>query len=131
MGIQPWADIIGDPMVDIEANSHGVDKFYPYGPTCVVGGKNVESYTSDILTDVMKYLDKKWAFDWTEADPFRLLVGHGSRFEMPFLNYINDPASKWMVSIGVPYGTSLWQVGNSSQQMVCTRCASLLRSRNC
>ncbi len=117
MGIQPWADIIGDPMVDIEANSHRVDEFYPYGPTCVVGGKDVEAYvtcsesgsiTSDILTDILKYLDKKLAFDRTEADPFLLLDGHGSRFEIPFLNYINDPASKWTVCIGVPYRTSLW-----------------------
>jgi len=29
MGLQPWADIIGDLMVDIEENSHGIDKFYP------------------------------------------------------------------------------------------------------
>jgi hypothetical protein len=125
MGLQPWADIIGDPMVDIEANSHGIDKFYPYGPTCVVGGKSVEAYvtcsesgsiTSDILTNVLKYLDKKLDFDRSEADPFLLLDGHGSRFELPFLDYINNPSSKWTVCIGVPYGTNLWQVGDSSQQ---------------
>ncbi len=44
MGLQQWADLIDDPMVDILANSHGVDKFYPYGPTCVVGRKEVQSY---------------------------------------------------------------------------------------
>jgi hypothetical protein len=112
-------------MVDIEANSHGIDKFYPYGPTCVVGGKSVEAYvtcsesgsiTSDILTNVLKYLDKKLDFDRSEADPFLLLDGHGSRFELPFLDYINNPSSKWTVCIGVPYGTNLWQVGDSSQQ---------------
>ena len=82
MGVQPWADVVGDPMVDIEANSHGIDKFYPYGPTCVVGGKSVESYvtcsesgsiTSDVLTNILKYLDQKLQFDRSEADPFLLL----------------------------------------------------------
>ncbi len=74
---------------------HGIDKFHPYGPTCVVGGKSVEVYvtcsesgliTSDILTNVL------------------------------FLDYINNPSSKWTVCIGMPYGTNLWQVGDSSQQ---------------
>ncbi len=125
MGLQPWADLIGDPMVDIETNSHEVDKLYPYGPTCDAGGKEDESYitcsesgltTSDILTDVLIYLDKKLAFDQTEADLFLLLDGHGSCFEIIFLNYINDPTSKWTVCIGVPYRISLWQVGDSSQQ---------------
>jgi hypothetical protein len=33
MGMQPWADLVDDPFTDIEANSHGANKFYPYGPT--------------------------------------------------------------------------------------------------
>jgi hypothetical protein len=116
MELQPWANIIGDPMVDIEQNSHGVDKFYPYGPTCVVGRKSVEAYvtcsesgsiTSDILTNVLKYLDKKLNFDRSEADLFLLLDGHGSRFELPFLDYINNPISKWTFCIGVLHGTNL------------------------
>jgi len=121
MGVQPWADVVGDPMVDIEANSHGIDKFYPYGPTCVVGGKSVESYvtcsesgsiTSDVLTNILKYLDQKLQFDRSEADPFLLLDGHGSRFELPFLDYIVDPTSKWTVCIGVPYGTNAKRESN-------------------
>jgi hypothetical protein len=110
---------------DLVVDSHEVNKFYPYGPTC--GGKDVESYltcsesgsiTSDILTDLLKYLDEKLAFDQTAADPFLLLDGYGSHFEIPFLNYINNPTSKWMVCVRVPYETSLWQVGDSSQQNV-------------
>jgi len=48
---------------------------------------------------------------------FLLLDGHGSRFELPFLEYINNEAHKWKVCIGVPYGTSYWQVGDSTEQM--------------
>ena len=48
--------------------------------------------------------------------PLLLLDGHGSRFEIPFLEYINAPDHKWAVVIGVPYGTALWQVGNSPEQ---------------
>jgi len=29
---------------------------------------------------------------------------------------VNDPAMKWTVCIGVPYGMNLWQVGDSAQQ---------------
>jgi hypothetical protein len=45
-----------------------------------------------------------------------LLDGHGSRFELPFVEYIIDPAHQWTVCTGVPYGTSLWQVGDSIEQ---------------
>jgi len=48
--------------------------------------------------------------------PFLLLDGHGSRLELPFLKYINDPLHEWVVCIGVPYGTSYWQVGDSAEQ---------------
>jgi hypothetical protein len=49
------------------------------------------------------------------SDPFILLDGHGSRFELPFVEYIHGD-KEWTVCIGVPYGTSLWQVGDSKQQ---------------
>ena len=35
---------------------------------------------------------------------------------MPFLKYINTPTDHWVVCIGVPYGTALWQVGDSKEQ---------------
>jgi len=100
-------------------------KFYPYRPTSFLNGKEIEAYitcsesgsiTSNILKDVLTYLDNKLASDRSEADPFLLLDGHGSRFELPFLDYINNEETKWTVCIGVPYGTNLWQVGDSSQQ---------------
>ena len=48
--------------------------------------------------------------------PFLLLDGHGSRFEIPFLRYVTDKQHPWVVCQGVPYGTSLWQVADSSEQ---------------
>ncbi len=49
--------------------------------------------------------------------PFLFLDGYGSRLELPFLNYINNPADHWIVYIGgIPYGTSLWQVGDTKEQ---------------
>ena len=45
-----------------------------------------------------------------------MLDGHGSRFALNFVQYVTDPLHEWAVCIGVPYGTSLWQVGDSSEQ---------------
>jgi hypothetical protein len=49
-------------------------------------------------------------------NPFLLLDGHASRFDLIFLQYINQPETKWNCSIGLPSGTSYWQVGDSSKQ---------------
>ena len=35
---------------------------------------------------------------------------------MIFLKYINTPEDHWVVCLGVPYGTALWQVGDSKEQ---------------
>jgi hypothetical protein len=51
-----------------------------------------------------------------EVKPFLLLDGHGSRLELPFLQYIYGVSHEWVVCIGVPYGTSYWQVADSSEQ---------------
>jgi len=48
--------------------------------------------------------------------PFFLLDGHQSRIELPFLEYVNHPDHPWCACIGVPYGTDLWQVGDSEEQ---------------
>jgi len=125
MGLQPWADFIGDPAINIQENSHGLDKYYPFGPTCVVNGKKIETFvtcsetgtvTSEILRDALKKIDGALTFDRTEAKPFLLLDGHGSRFQLPFLDYITAEETQWTVCIGVPYGTHVWQVGDSSEQ---------------
>ena len=61
-------------------------------------------------------LDELELFSRKEALPFLICDAHGSRFELPFLEYINNPEHEWAVCISVPYGTALWQVGDSSEQ---------------
>jgi hypothetical protein len=45
-----------------------------------------------------------------------LYDGHGSRFEEPFLEYTLESNRSWTCCIGVPYGTSVWQLGDSAEQ---------------
>ena len=45
-----------------------------------------------------------------------LVDGNGSTFALECLQYIRDENHKWDVIFGVPYGTLLWKVGDSSEQ---------------
>jgi hypothetical protein len=127
MGLQPWCEVEGEGTLEdnLERNSHGKDKYFPFGPICNVNGTNIPTYiacserggiTPDILTEALRHIDSFNAFDRTEATPALLLDGHGSRFDTTLLEYVNTPATKWCVLIGVPYGTHLWQVADSSEQ---------------
>ena len=97
------------------------------GPTCNFRGKEVPcfidcspkaSITSQMLADMLATIDGLGVYEREEGGPtpFLLLDGHHSRLELPFLRYITDKDHEWMVCIGVPYGTHLWQVADSSQQ---------------
>jgi len=131
MGHDPFAEWVGDED-DIRLNC-GDGRQYPYGPTCVFKGKEVPCYCTcsesgsingKILTDMLRYLDNLKIFDRsTGLNPFLLLDGHGSRFELEFLEYINNGETKWHVNIGLPYGTSYWQVGDSTEQNGCFKMA--------
>ena len=73
--------------------------------------------TSTILKDILRTIDELEVFPWVNGlKPFLLVDGHGSRFELEFLEYINNPDHEWVVCIGVPYGTDLWQVGDAKEQ---------------
>ena len=75
------------------------------------------SITLAILIDILATLDHIKCVDRSNGrKPFLLVDGHGSRFQLDFLKYVIDPAHEWVVVIGVPYGTALWQVGDSSEQ---------------
>ena len=110
----------------IRANS-GPGKAMAGGPTCNFRGKEVPcfidcspkaSITSQMLADMLAAIDGLGIYNREEGGPipFLLLDGHHSPLELPFLEYINNKEHEWMVCIGVPYGTHLWQVGDSSQQ---------------
>jgi len=74
---------------------------------------------------MLETIDEVGVFDreGTGLNPFLLLDGHGSRFELDFLDYINTAETKWECCIGLPYGTSYWQVGDSSEQNGCFKMA--------
>jgi hypothetical protein len=44
MGIQPWSEINGEGVANLEANSNGVEKFYPVGPTCLYNGRKISYF---------------------------------------------------------------------------------------
>ena len=99
LGIQPFANIEGDPTINLEANSNKVNKYYPHRPTCSYDSKEIAmcimcsengSITTEILADIMHYLNEELTFDRDDATPYLLLDGHGSQFRLPFLEYIND-----------------------------------------
>lgn len=69
--------------------------------------ENVTSITSEIITEIMPYMD---AYGF----PFLHVDGHGSTFVVDSLADMNSESRKGFVSIGVPYETSLWQVTDST-----------------
>jgi hypothetical protein len=103
MGIQHWCEINGEGVADLEANSNGVEKFYPLGPTCLYNGRKIPCFigcskngsnTPSLLTSMLAFIDKNAKFDRTEATPMLLLDRHGSRFESMFLEHVNDARNK-------------------------------------
>ena len=125
--------------------NYGRGIYFPGGPKCTFRGHEIPCYIttspkgsiiSEILKDILMYIDKIGVFPRNKGSPtpFLLLDGHGSRLELPFLSYVNNPAHKWVVCIGVPNGTSLWQVGDSPEQngcfkMFCSEYKSMMTSK--
>jgi hypothetical protein len=73
--------------------------------------------TPTILTNCLRRMDELNLFPRVDnKKPFLLLDGHDSRFDLQFLSYIRDPNHPWSACIGLPYGTHLWQVGDSNAQ---------------
>jgi hypothetical protein len=101
------------------------------GPKCIYNGKVLPyfrsvgcstnaSITSEILAGMIASIDKQNVFDRsTWKLPVLLLDGHQSRMKLPFLEYVNNPEHKWMVCLGVPYGTHLWQVADAPELNGC------------
>jgi hypothetical protein len=85
---------------------------------CFVGSSPKASITYQMLADMLKDIDDAKVFERAPGGPkpFLLLDGHHSRMkEIPFLDYIHHPDHEWVVCIGVPYGTHIWQVEDSTQ----------------
>jgi len=73
----------------------------------------------EILVRLMMHLDK-YVYDhlrtkYPGVTPVFLKDGHGTRFSVPYLSYIMDPAHRWGSTIGIPNWTNGWQVGDAEQ----------------
>ena len=132
LGFDPFVEWIGEEN-NVEENM-GYGKAMPGGPQVMFRGKCVPcfccnsengSITGELLMQMLAAIDELQVFDRQEAglNPFLLLDGHGSRFELNFLQYINEDETKWECCIGLPYGMSYWQVGDSSEQNGCFKMA--------
>lgn len=73
---------------------------------------------------ILTTLDNMDVFPRSEDGPIPGLIvdGHATRMHPKFLNYINDVRHPWRVWLGIPYATSYWQVGDSSEQNGSFKC---------
>jgi hypothetical protein len=107
-------------------HSNGADCIFPFGPTRTFNGVQVPTFvtcskngsiSSQLLTNMLSKMDDYCLFDRRNGtNPFLLCDRHGSLFEEPFLEYTLDSNMPWTCCIGVPYGTSMWQLGDSAEQ---------------
>jgi len=127
MGIDASVNPIrgSDGEIDVEMNI-GEGKFHPGGPKCKYNGKEVDclayatesgGITGDILVQILTYFDEIDLFPRVPGGPIPVLIvdGHQSRLDPAFIEYINDKGHQWMVCFGVPYATTIWQVGDASE----------------
>ena len=81
------------------------------------------------MTEALKYLDNLNVFERFQDGPttFILLDGHGSRLQLPFLEYTNsstnDKQRKLMFTLGTKNSADVWQVGDSCHQNGCWKMA--------
>ena len=100
-------------------------KIFPRGLSCMFRGVLISvlvtssykgSIKNDILTAVFQRLDELGVYARTpDRNPFALCNAHGSRIQVPFLRYINNPTHRLVFCIGLPNGTHKWQVGDSRE----------------
>jgi hypothetical protein len=93
LGFDPFVEWIGDES-EIEKNI-GFGKAMPGGPECMFRGKCIPcfccnskngSITGHLLKEMLAAIDCLNVFDCSDTglNPFLLLNGHGSRFELEF-----------------------------------------------
>jgi len=113
-----------DKMMDV-LSGYGKD-IMPGGPSCTFRGKTIPcfvatspkaSITSVLLKQMLEHIDSFGIYDrvGNKRLPSLILDGHHSRLEVPFLDYIHGDSHKWKTCFGVPYGTHVWQLADSSQ----------------
>ena len=66
-------------------------------------------------------MDKHKVYD-RDTDPFTPTIqmdSHHTRFALDFLSYCRQKETKWMVTIGCPEATNLWQVQDATEMNGC------------
>ena len=121
----PFHDTDGNIIMD-NRNINGKGKFMPCGPTCLYKGIEIPcrtyisesgGITAKILVDLLQMFDTLFVFPRDAGvTPVLIVNGHESCLHHSFLEYVNNPAHKWHVCLGVPYATSYWQVGGLHEQ---------------
>jgi hypothetical protein len=124
---QDWT-LAFDPFVEWIGDESEMKKYrvWPGGPECMFRGKCIPcfccnskngSITGHLLKEMLAAIDRLNVFNRsaTGLNPFLLLNGHGSCFELEVLQYINSVETKLECCIGLPYGTSYWQIGDSNE----------------
>ena len=113
-------------------NNHGPGKKHPGLELRRDDGSKVPIYfaysenasmTGDILKGVFEAMDEE-GITTREFDengkpvvyPLVILDGHGSRTHSGFLTYVNNDSTLWLPILGVPYGTSIWQLHDDKRQ---------------
>ena len=129
LGLDPTAEWIGDDD-NLEENA-GRGKRYPMEPTCVYNGVTVPSFcccsengsiTAELLVAMLATIDRLGVFDRSDGvPPFLLLDGHGSRFDLTFLEYINNPATKWNVCIGCRMAPAIGKLATAQNRTDASR----------
>ena len=85
---------------------------------CLYRWSEKGSITTQICVAILSALDTLQIFNANRDNgikPLLIVDSHISRFELPFLQYICDKEYEWAIFIGVPYGTTLWKVGGTTE----------------
>ena len=84
---------------------------------CLTFSSKSGGITAEILVDILKYFNRKKIFPQIPGGPipFLLVDGHNTQLDPTFIAYINNIEHCWKVCFGVPYGTLLWQGGDSAE----------------
>jgi hypothetical protein len=109
-----------------DEHSNEIDRMFPFGPTCILNGSEVPSFVtcskngsieSQLLINMLQRMDDLKLFNRSNGiNPFLLYNRYRSRFEEPFLEYTLESGRPCTWCIGVPHGTSVWQVGDGVEQ---------------
>ena len=125
LGYDIWADMVENDF-SMRAD-HRPGRRYPGGPICRFNSVDVPAFiccspkvgiTSELLAQMLQRMDQFNLSLQTQTGPvpFLILDGHGSRLQLPFMRYINNPEHIWRVCIGLLNGIAHWQVGDSPEQ---------------